>query len=355
MSDRFNDFALSDDPTAPVRALQPENVRRRSGLMEKVRKIYAVTSRDALLQDAFDETLEDLAERRDRRSAYGSSNRNECNQLIVIGESGAGKTTSIRRLLDKHALQNGYEVNAPGCKIVTVTAPSPCNTTELGRQLLGSTGLPGLRKRVDGPEIWRRCRDRLRDLGILVIHFDEMQHVVQTVNELEIQKIRNVLKGLLVDDKHPVGLIISGTPAVVRLMHEDRQVSRRGRWIEFSALTSGDGKMVAKFAVKLAEEAELTMALEEAMAIAPRAIHAGLNQLGVVAEEIHNAIRVALRRGDSHLACEHFAEAFANRTGNLSPFNPYLVDNWRAVDASRVLAIDEIGTRHPKPSKRARR
>ncbi len=353
MSDQFNDFALAmGDPTAPVRALQSEITRRRSALMEKVRKVYALTPRDTLLQNAFDELLEDLAERRDGRSAHGASNRNECNLLVVIGESGAGKTTAVRRMLDKHALQNGYDVNAPGCQIAMVTAPLTCNLAELGRETLRTLGLPTLRKRVDGPEVWRRCRERIRDLGILVIHFDEMQHVVQTVNEVEIQKVRNVVKGLLVDDKHPVALIISGTPATVRLLEADRQVARRGRWIELSTLNpSTDSKMVAKFTAKLAEEAELCIAVEEAMAVAPRIIHAGLRQLGVVAEEIHNAIRVALRCGDSHLRCQHFGEAFANRTGNLTPFNPYLAENWRAVDAGRVLATDAPATRLPKGTK----
>jgi len=231
MESQFNDIALGDDPIAPLRALQPQEVRRRSMLLEKVRKIYALSRRDTLLQEAFDEVLEDLAERRDFRAPHGTANRGEANQLIVIGESGAGKTTAVRRMLDKHALQNGYERNAPGCKIVTITAPPFSNLAELGREASRSLGFPIMRKRVDGPEIWRRCSERIRDLGILVIHFDELQHVVQTVNEVEIQKIRNVIKGLMVDDKHPVALIITGTPDMVRLLHPDRQVARRGRWI----------------------------------------------------------------------------------------------------------------------------
>jgi Cdc6-like AAA superfamily ATPase len=213
MAEQFNDIVLDDDadPTAPIRALQPAEVRRRSLLMEGVRSGYARMRRDLLLENAFEELLEDLAERRDSKSGYGTTNRQEGNHLIVIGESGAGKTTAVRRLLQKHALQNAYEQNAPGCKIVTVTAPSPCNLAELGRETLKSLGYPTIRKRVDGPEIWRRVRERIRDLQILIIHFDEMQHVVQTVNDVEIQKVRNIIKGLLVDDKHPVGLVISGT------------------------------------------------------------------------------------------------------------------------------------------------
>lgn len=77
MESQFNDVALGDDPTAPLRALQPQEVRRRSMLLEKVRKIYALPQRDILLQEAFDEILEDLAERRDFRAPHGSANRRQ--------------------------------------------------------------------------------------------------------------------------------------------------------------------------------------------------------------------------------------------------------------------------------------
>ncbi|WP_262272061.1 TniB family NTP-binding protein [Microvirga yunnanensis] len=333
---------IETDTTGPIRTIQPEEVRRRSAAMERVRHVYAKTRRDKLLRDAFDELLEDLAERRNGGMNHGPSNRGEGNQLVVLGESGAGKTTAIRRLLDNHALANGYPRNAPGCKIVTVTAPSPCNLAELGRETSHSLGYTIVRNRIDGPEVWRIVRERVRALEILVIHFDEMQHVVQTVNEIEMQKIRNVLKGLLVDERYPIGLIISGTPLTVRLVHPDRQVARRGRWIELPPLSIGaDSKMVGSFITQLAKEAELEFDESEQHQVVPRLLHAGTYQLGVVAEEIHNAIRVALRSSAAGLTLKHFGDAFANRTGNLAPWNPYFASNWVDLDATRVLVTSE--------------
>jgi type II secretory pathway predicted ATPase ExeA len=333
---------VDSDPTRPIRDLQPDAVRRRSLLMEGVRAVYARTRRDVLLEDAYSELLEDLAERRSAGAPYASTNRGEGNILVVLGASGAGKTTAVRRMIDGHALSNGYSVNAPGSKVITLTAPSPCNLAELGRETLNALGYPLVRARIDGPEVWRLVRERIRSLQVLVMHFDEMQHVVQTVHEAEMQKVRNILKGLLVDDKHPVGLVISGTPEIKRLMHPDRQIARRGRWIELAPLSTGaDGKLVNSFVKQLAERAELQTDKAELDRLVPRLIHAGQQQLGVVAEEIHDAIRVALRRNGNHLGIEHFGAAFANRTGNLSPWNPYLAEHWGDIDSARVLATRE--------------
>jgi hypothetical protein len=122
--------------------------------------------------------------------------------------------------------------------------------------------------------------------------------------------------------------------------------------VELPALSRSDAKTIAKFVTQLAEKAELTFDEIEALEAVPRIMHAGLYQLGVVAEEIHNAIRVALRRGDGRLTLQHFGEAFANRTGNLSPFNPYLADRWADIDASRVLAKEELEKHTPKKGSR---
>lgn len=336
------DIDIDSDPTRPIRDIQPDAARRRSELMEGVRSVYARTRRDAQLLDAYDEILEDLGERKDNKNGHCSTNRGEGNFLVVLGASGAGKTTSIRRMIDGHALSHGYTVNQAGSKVISVTAPSPANLAELGRETLLALGYPLQRNRVDGPEVWRMVRDRVRSLQILVLHFDEMQHVVQTVHEAEMQKVRNILKGLLVDNAHPIAIVVSGTPEVIRLMHPDRQVARRGKWVELGPLSAGsDSKMIKSFVRQLAERAELKTDAVDIDRLVPRLLHAGQQQLGVVAEEIHDAIRVALRGEATQLSIEHFASAFARRTGNLAPFNPYLADRWKDIDASRVLATRE--------------
>lgn len=336
------DIVIDSDPTFPIRDLQVEKTRRRSQLMESVRSVHAVMQRDRLLSEALDDALEDLAERRTPNAPHGADNRGEGNVIVVVGASGAGKSTSIRRLLSGHPLTANGKLNAPGSKAISISISSPATSSEIGRGLLSGLGYNLVRTRIDAPEAWRMVRERIRHLGILVLHLDELQHVVQTVNGAELQKVRNNLKALLVDPTHPIALIVSGTPEVIQLMQPDRQVSRRGFWIEFQSLSAAaDGKMVGSFIQQLAERAELHTDPSEITRIVPRVIHAGCCQLGVIAEEIHFAIREALRADSSKLGIEHFAQAYARRTGNLSPWNPYISEHWREIDTARVLATSE--------------
>lgn len=351
------DIDTDFDPTRPIRDTQSEAARRRSRLMEGVQSIYARTRRDAQLRDAFDELLENLAERKDSNNPHSAANRLEGELLVVLGASGAGKSTCIERLILGHPLTAGNPINHPGSKIISITAPDQANKVELGREALRGLGYPLQRKQIDGPEIWRMVRDRVRSLQILVLHFDEMQHVVQTVNHVEMQKIRNALKGLMVDRVHPIGIMISGTPDVQALIDADEQVERRGCFIEFGPLSvAADGRMIGNFVKLLAERAELEIDKPEIDRLVPRLIHAGRRQLGNVAKQIHRAIRCALRQEARQLSIEHFATAYALRTGNLAPFNPYLADRWKDIDTSKVLVTsEEINPEIKNPRKMKRK
>ncbi|HEV7318796.1 MAG TPA: ATP-binding protein [Ensifer sp.] len=338
-----------DDAIRSIRMLQPDETRRRSELMVEVKSVLAVLPRERVLSEAFDQVLEDLGERRNTAGASASPTIREGNAVVVLGESGAGKSTSIRRLIASHPLTIG-ELNAPGSKLFSISAPSPCNLAELGREILIALGYPLARGKLSAPDVWRMVRERIRSLGILLLHLDEMQHVIQTVTKLELQKVRNNIKGMLVDPVHPIALIVSGMPNVVDLMKPDRQVARRCSWIEFEALTlASHRKMLAAFIRQLCERADLAISDNEIIRIVPRMLHAGCYQLGVTAEEIHEAIRTSLKAGEKDLRLNHFATAYAKRTRNPGSQNPYISDHWRDIDPTQVLGSVEM----PRPAPKA--
>src|SRR4051812_22153269 len=96
------------DPTERIREAQPDDAKRRSELMRKVRSTYGKTARDRELADAFEELLEDMSEKTDYLDEEARTERLEANLLVVVGESGAGKTTALRRLFRQHRLLPGY-------------------------------------------------------------------------------------------------------------------------------------------------------------------------------------------------------------------------------------------------------
>lgn len=343
------------DPAARVRANLTDRARRRSRIMEKVRHVYLRTARDTVLQVHFEGLMEDLTERREPEAALDAKARAELlegNILVVLGESGAGKSTAIRRLLSKHPLSPNYGRKVVvGSVALTVRVPSPCSVGELGKTVLRATGYKVGRSKISAPEIWGIARERLQALGVLVLHLDEFQDAHLTLDIDEQIKLRHLLRSLLVDEDYPIGLIVSGQPSFETFLRPDRSSVRRGRWQAFSKLSlPTDSGAVTKAAAALAKVADLTVAADFDHAILPRLVHAGCNMLGITIEEIHDAIRYALTNDRSELDLGCFADAFALRTGNLAPWNPYLAADYLAVDPTRVLA-----TSNPQPPEEAAR
>lgn len=334
------------DPAARVRAALPSETRRRSRIMEKVRHVYLRTARDTVLQGHFEGLMADLTERREPDAAVGIGARAELlegNILVVLGESGAGKTTAIRRLLSKHPLSPNYGRKVVGCVALTVRVPSPCSVGELGRTVLRATGYKVGRSRISGPETWGIVRERLQALGVLVLHLDEFQDAHLTLNVDEQTKLRHLLRSLLVDEDYPMGLIVSGQPSFETFLRPDRSSVRRGRWQAFGKLSlPADNGPVTKAVEALAKVAGLTVAADFGHAVLPRLVHAGCNLLGITIEEIHDAIRYAIAHRRSELDLDCFADAFALRTGNLSPWNPYRAADYLTVDPTRVLATSNL-------------
>ena len=326
-------------------------------VMERVRRRYVLTGRDVALKAKFDGLLMDLCERPDPDNPVDGEEHREANMLLVLGVSGAGKTRSLARLFERHPVLQAARTGSDGL-LLSMTAPSPCGVKELGRSILLATGYELLRPRVTGPEIWSTVRARLQALGVLVLHIDEAQHATQIRDPVERQKLRNGLKTLMVDAQHPVAVILSGLPVVEGFVRADRQLSRRASWHEFlSVELPADTAMLTKALEGFAELAGMSIAVAEVHRILPRLVHAGDHRMGVIMEEIHDAVRCALAekakktKTAKKLELQHFEKAFAQRTGNGREWNPYARSDYRAVDVWRMLQAKHL-TPPPAGSKK---
>lgn len=362
------------DPVARIREALGHNGDRTHAAMEAVRHKYVRTRRDTLLRDHFERLLHDLVERRkpvlvpdqDHRDQVDDQERateqdhdpgkgrREANMLLVLGESGAGKTRIIDRLLSTHPATIGYGNPSSDCPVISVTAPSPCGVKELGRVVLARTGYEIARRNVSGPEIWGIVHKRLKALGILVLHIDEAQHATQLRDVSERQKLRNTIKSLMVDPDHPVAVILSGLPEITRFITPDVQLSRRTTAFQLPSVElPADLKMLTAAVTKFAGIANLGVEVGYEMSLLPRLVHAGDHRLGVIIEEIHGAIRYALGAKSTILDRTHFAKAFADRTGNAPEWNPYRRSDYRKVDVWRMIVVrdeEEASDERTKPS-----
>ncbi|MBI1691039.1 ATP-binding protein [Methylorubrum rhodesianum] len=367
----MSDFEEVADPTAVVRALMEADDRRIIAVMERVKRVYVETARDEDAAEHFRDLMRGMCTRRDHESPHDRQNRLEGNIMVVLGASGAGKSTLLRNCFVDSGLCPGYGIQGSGCPVISVEAPSPCGSKELAAAVLEVTGW-SLTRNADGPEAWRQVRRRLRALGVLILNINEMQHVPQSANSKIQVEVRNALKGLMVDQVHPVGLVISGMPETQAFLcpenqeerrseHPDVQVQRRGSWMFVDPLVMpDDNDMVAAMVEELAKVAGLKVEADLGKLLVPRLMHAGRCLLGITVTEIHDAIQRAIKlprgtlrsstapKGSPALTLAHFADAYRFRTGSLPRWNPYLADDYRHIDTSKVLV-----RREPEPPKPA--
>lgn len=84
-----------------------------------------------------------------------------------------------------------------------------------------------------------------------------------------------------------------------------------------------------------------------------RLLHAAVYRLGIAIELVQDAIRHALRLGSGALTVEHFAAAFAARTGSTPDRNVFSATSvdWPLIDPRRGLHRDDPAKIEPNDHK----
>lgn len=332
------DLATHEDAIARMRRLQSERRARGGDVMASVLSAYFGTSRDRLLEAELDNLVDAflLSEDAGNSDAARRVGRlREGRALTIVGESGTGKS----RTLDRHFLKReefaGYGAPNSDCMLISVTAPSPCTLRLLGMSVLAALGYETTRELKENV-VWDLVHHQLELRGVRFLHIDELQHVLQSRNQLEIAKVQDTLKGLMQHRQWPVWLILSGLPAVATMLSGDEQIWRRSRHVTFEDLTlerdvSLVRRLVAFYGAEKASLSIESLADDEFIA---RLLHAAMYRFGVVIELVQDAIRHAVLLGSSALEVEHFAAAFAARTGCVPDRNVFTAGSldWHLID-----------------------
>ncbi len=147
-----------------------------------------------------------------------------------------------------------------------------------------------------------------------------------------------MLKTLMTDTDWPVGILLSGTEELERILNHDPQLARRMDAVHFAPLSPGiHAPNVAALIGDYAARAGLALAPDaRSIALAERLIHASAFQFGLVIEIIIAAIEVALLEEDPALQARHFALAYEHRTSCTDAFNPFIITDYHRIDARKV-------------------
>ncbi|WP_341987773.1 TniB family NTP-binding protein [Azorhizobium sp. AG788] len=339
----------NDQPTPERRESSLERMRRlqttqRASVSDRVAKLhsaYIISDRDRVIGERIEEMIDHCLRVQDARESGNLVGRlAEARPLMVLGESGSGKTRSLTRIFRRRQEFEGYGDRSVDCPLLSVDVPSPCTMRMLGMATLQAAGYPVTRELREA-EVWQIVPAVLKQRGVYFLHFDEVGHVLQCHNPIEIQKVRNTFKSLMQSKDWPVWLILSGTPDIAALTQDpaDEQVWRRALplYIEDIDLKK-DAKLVRDAMLGLGQDkGELDVPLFSDDSLIARLIHAAINRFGIVIELIQDAVENALHGGAKRLEVRHFAEAYKRRTGCDPDSNVFTQDIWEKIDPRLAL------------------
>ncbi len=323
-------------------------------VMERVRSRYISSARDRELEKAVNYLIERTIWRATPGAPVSATVRPEARALVLIGNSGTGKTTALDWLFARHPAFPNFR--QPGCILISVRVPDSCTLRTLGRLILAALGYP---LEADRREylVWEMVRRRLDTQQVRFIHLDEIQNITSTANALEAVRILIMLKTFLNNKRNPISLILSGLPEVAGFIQDDPQTRRRARFLQFQSLTSGDLEAAYGILIDFAAVAQLSVDPTAQSTLVPRLMHAAVYEMGTMIELIHESIDQALQSGAKTLTAAQFATVYAERTGSAASANPFVTPDWHNVDCAVVLDTDDLDQRpansgkasNPKP------
>lgn len=275
----------------------------------------------------------------ERHANLAAGRQKEVHGLLVVAPSGAGKTTLVRNALNEHA--SGLRILSEGeeqADVVSMAVPSPATPKGVGLCMLDALGYP-LRRDRSADIIWQLVKTQFAERQVLFLHLDEAQDFARHNNRSDQHAVISTLKSLMQSPKWPVGLILSGMPELLDLVNMDPQLARRLRPVEHRPLKiSVDGGMIVAAIRQYAAAARI--AADGALCkpgFVKRLVHAADYCFGILAEMICEAIGEALAAGEDILSLKSFVACFARRSGCPVGLNPFITEDYLAIDVRKLL------------------
>jgi hypothetical protein len=271
--------------------------------------------------------------------------------LLVTGQSGAGKSTMLKRLLGRHpALARDGDPNH--LPLVSIRMESPLTFKSLGLQTLRALGYQQVRDNSKA-NYWADVRDQLELRRVKVLHFDEAQEVFLASSATDARGILDMFKGLMGNERWPTVVVLSGVPILERLMEQNYQTLRRYYRAPLLPISQSGGEPAVEVQIRgYAALAGLTLDMQSDLAA--RLIQAADDQLGLTMEIIVDAVQEAFMAESATLDVSHFADAYQRHTACDLDLNIFLSAQWKELRSLRVAdqPIPEVPT--PKRGRKPR-
>lgn len=294
-----------------------------------------------------------------RLASSQRSTLRETRGFALIAPTGSGKTRTLEKVFAEIEGSSGKS-GLPGDRcVLSVRVTTPATLKTVGVAILKELGyLEGVKSNYGNDhtfaDVWETVHFQMQKQGIEILHLDEAQDLYESANKLQRISVINTLKSLAQSKQWPVCLVLSGIEKLESLLNDDGQLGRRFSVIGIAPLSyATDRSMVKKVVRHYLQEAGFETALAEDKEMLQRLIVASAGRLGVVIEIVIGAVKAAILAGSSTIDIEHFGSAYRRRTDCSVEMNPFFAEEWRSIDAQKILARADENRKTP-PKKRVR-
>ncbi|WP_435266087.1 ATP-binding protein [Shinella sp. BE166] len=262
--------------------------------------------------------------------------------LAIIGESGTGKTTSLKYVLGDFPEMKQYR-DASGRLIIpmiSIEVPRPCTTKDIAIRILQELGVEASHS-ANEYDLWQAVKAQLRECGTILVHLDESQHLLAADTAAAVRKLQDRFKSLLSIEDWPLHLILSGVIDLATLFTGDQQLANRSTVMRFeNLLFPGDKAIVVNVLQDIASD-HCGLTLSPALLtddFLGRVVKAAGGGIGTLIEFIRAACYKALSKGHKALGPKDFAFAYSRFSGSRELDNIITAKTWQDIDRAKALA-----------------
>ncbi|MDF3414426.1 AAA family ATPase [Sulfitobacter sp. M57] len=305
--------------------------------IQYLRSTYLVTPSYQKLETHFHNLLEQ------RRADMADGMMNNARGIVVVGQSGSGKTTAIRELIRKNKALLMTDTTQDHCEFFGLQVPSPATMKFVGAATLRALGYPYSGDK-QGPAIWDQVKVQLKLRQTCFLHLDEAQDLARYQTDKERQSVVNTLKSVMENSYWPTGLVLSGMPDLKKIVNQDPQLSRRLYPVEIGRLHAiRDVAPVLGTIQQYAAKAKIeTLPSVRNEVFAQRLMHAADYEFGLMAEITVQAFAKALQSDgfEAKLEAKHFADVFYERSAAIDGLNPFIAEDFARINPRQIFEFD---------------
>lgn len=308
---------------------QQSDAKRRA----KLKGLFFEMSRAAELDRLLNSTVNDF----DASLLCGE--HQECNGLVVVGESNSGKTREINRALLRLSQRQPVLESGRPVRYLQIALDGETTWKSLGLHVVSELGYQMTGRRTEH-EIWTQVRRQLERTGTWLIHIDECQHMFETLGEKETRKVINSIKTFMKHRHWPVVIVLSGIPELLEKVNFDPQFRNLMTPFHMGAinpLSENDLDEIDTAFVGYAQVAGVDIEEVRTKDVYLRLCHAHGNLYGRVFKFMVDVFS-SIPPDRDHLTLDFLAERYAERMGCMPGHNPFVRDDYEACDVDILLA-----------------